>query len=70
MENFKKQANKKFFIQVIKLMNDGGIYVYPAAQQKYVVRHKKLHGSKKAIDIIKQITPKDFHSFLVVKEDQ
>lgn len=36
------QANEKFFRSILALLNDNGVYCYPAIQANFVKRNNKL----------------------------
>lgn len=64
MEDYKKEANAKFFREVIKLTAEGGVYGYPAANQTYTIVGGCMYGTKEGVKIIKEITPKSFHPYI------
>lgn len=64
MEDYKKQTNETFFRMIIMSVNNGGVYIYPAAEESYTIVDGVMYGTKKGVKIIKKITPKSFHPYI------
>lgn len=62
MEEYKKQANEKFFRAVIETIAEGGVYLYPDAYEKYTIVGGVMYGTKEGVKTIKAITPRSFHN--------
>lgn len=69
MEQYKKEANATFFMNVLNSLNENGIYVYPDIGENFQKMNGCLVGTKYGIDKIKEITPVSFHQYLVVRTD-
>jgi len=69
MEQYKKEANMRFFSNVIAMMNENGVYTYPDIGESFTVKGGKFYGSKRGIAKIKEITPTRFHKHLVIAEE-
>jgi len=67
MTNSQKLENEKYFTRVIALMNEGGTYIWPDANESYTIKGGKLIGSKTAIRKMKEITTPAFHNNLIIK---
>ena len=61
MEDYKKEANEKFFRKIIEVTAEGGIYGYPAEGESFTIIKGIMYGTKRGVEIIKNITPKSFH---------
>lgn len=67
MEEYKKQANAEFFKKIIEVTTEGGTYGYPATGEMYTVMNGCLYGTERGVQILKDITPKPFHSKIKLK---
>jgi len=67
MEQYKKQANEKFFKGVLSMTSEGGTYFYPHIGEAYTVKGGKFHGTQRGVTKMKEITPKAFHKNIVLK---
>ena len=61
-----RKENTMFFLQIIRKTRNRGFYIYPIHQSIYQIIIGKLYGNKRAIKLIKDITLKSFHKFLIV----
>jgi len=64
----KELQNQKFFEQLIRIIPENGIYFWPDANELYNFLNGSIHGSKRGINKIKEITPKPFHSKLFISK--
>lgn len=62
-----KQVNSEYMLNLISMLNEGGIHIWPDENETYTMKNGKLIGKKHAINKLKLITLKSFHSRLVVK---
>lgn len=67
MTNSQKLENEKYFTMVIYSLKEGGIYIWPDANESYTIKGGKLIGSKTAIRKMKEITTPSFHNNLIIK---
>ena len=65
MTRQEKKTNEQFFNIVIMMATT---YLYPDANEAYVIVNNRMHGTKRGIEIIKNITTKDFHHKLVIQK--
>ena len=70
MDIKKKKANAEFFKQILRTIKDGGTYGYPAAGEIYTVLGGCFYGTKRGVEILKEITPKEFHSHIKEKTQE
>ena len=54
------EANKQFFLSVLKSLNENGEYVWIDYNEKFIKKENKLHGTKKGIQKVLNITNKSF----------
>jgi hypothetical protein len=62
MENYKIEANEIFFKNIIKSLNEGGLYAFPDAMEVYKKEGEFLVGSEVALSKIKDIVSEDFYN--------
>jgi len=67
MTKEQKQANTDYFNMMIGMTKEGGQYIWPDANEKYVVKNGKFIAKKSALTKIKNITLPSFHSKLIIK---
>ena len=67
MTREQKEQNTIWFERIIQHTAEGGLYIWPNANEKYVVKNGKFIAKKSALTKIKNITLPSFHSKLVVK---
>ena len=65
MTEEQKAANAKYFIGITTYIKEGGIYIWPDHNEKYIVRGRKFYGTKRGVEIMKDHTPKTFHKNIV-----
>ena len=62
-----KQENSEYFFNMISMLNEGGIYIWKDEREMFTMKNDRLIGKKHAVNKLKRITLKSFHSRLVVK---
>ena len=67
MNREQKEQNTIWFERIIECTAEGGHYIWPNENEKYVVKNGKFIAKKSALTKIKNITLPSFHSKLVVK---
>ena len=65
MKKNHKNINQLFFKRLIQIMPEGGIYIWPDANETFQFKNGLIVGSTIGILKIKEITPLMFHSKLV-----
>lgn len=60
MEKYKIEANENFFAQVLRTINEGGVYGWPAETEIFTKKNGKLVGSPSGIHKVRQIVSKEF----------
>ena len=68
MKEEHKRANEQYFRKILSLLNDGGLYTYPAIQETYTVKGGVFYGVAVGVSKMKEITPKDFHKHIKLKD--
>ena len=61
MSKSQKIANSDFFNKIISMTNDGGMYIWPNANEIYTVKAGKFYGTPRGVKKMKKNTPKAFH---------
>lgn len=57
---FQIKQNEQFFRNVINILNEGGSYVFPAAQKTFKKQGDTVVGSQEALDAVKGLVTDDF----------
>lgn len=60
MEDYKIKANEEFFSSILRVVKDGGMYVFPAANTTYTVEANTLIGDQDALDAVKPLVSEEF----------
>lgn len=60
MEQYQIEANEKFFQNVIRTLNDNGIWGWPAEMEMFTKRGDKLVASSVALEKVRGIVSEDF----------
>lgn len=68
MEEYKKEANEKYFQNVLAMVAENGLYTYKDLAEVFVVKNGVFYGSRRGVRAIREITPKRFHKHVQVKE--
>jgi hypothetical protein len=68
MTNYQKKVNQRFFEKMIILLghNKNNIYFWHDELESYRIVDGCLVGSSRGINKIKNITPNEFHSKLII----
>jgi hypothetical protein len=70
LEEYQIKQNEQFFRNVINILNEGGSYVFPAAQQTYKKIGDTVVGSQDALDAVKGlVTDQFFNQYFKLEED-
>lgn len=67
MTQKQKIENGKFFQMLLKVLNEGGHYVYPDIMKTFTKVNGKLQGDREGIEVLKDMTPVSFHENLIIK---
>jgi hypothetical protein len=60
MEDYKIKANEEFFLSILRIVKDGGTYVFPAANTTYTIEKDTLLGNQDALDAVKPLVSEEF----------
>lgn len=71
MEKYKIQANEQFFRNVIRVLNTGGVWGWPATGEIFVKEQEKLAGSASGLKKVREIVSENFFKefFVESKKD-
>lgn len=67
MNKNQKKVNQRFFEMIIRYLPENGIYMWPDISEVFSVKNGQMLGSQRGINMVKNITPKEFHSKLRLK---
>jgi nucleoside diphosphate kinase len=62
MKKYQIQENEKFFKKIIHILNDGGCYIFPSANETYTKQGDFLIGTTDGLKKIKGLVSKDFYN--------
>lgn len=68
MKEEHKRANEQYFRNVLSLSAENGVYTYPHIAEVYTVKGGVFYGTKNGVKRMKEITPKDFHKHIKLKD--
>ena len=55
-------ANEQFFLNTINMLNENGVWGYPAVQKFYTLRNGKLHGDAEGLEHVKPLVTENFYN--------
>jgi len=68
MKEEHKRANEQYFRTVLSLSAENGVYTYPHIAEVYTVKGGVFYGTTVGVSKMKEITPKDFHKHIKIKD--
>jgi len=68
MKEEHKKANEQYFRNVLSLIAENGVYTYPHIAEVYTVKGGVFYGTTVGVSKMKEITPKDFHKHIKIKD--
>jgi hypothetical protein len=67
MNKNQKKENQRFFEMIISSTKKNGIYIWSDFSEVFTIKNNQMLGSQRGINMVKNITPKEFHSKLRLK---
>jgi hypothetical protein len=67
MNKNQKKENQRFFEMIISCTKENGIYIWSDFSEVFTIKNNQMLGSQRGINMVKNITPKEFHSKLRLK---
>ena len=69
LPRYQREANKRFFINLIPLLDENGYWLWPNQLEYFEKRNGQLYGRSQAIEKVRRITDDAFvRRYFVVKE--
>jgi hypothetical protein len=62
-----KQENSEYTLNMISMLNEGGIYIWKDERETFTMKNGSLIGKKHAVNKLKRITLPYIHNRLIVK---
>jgi hypothetical protein len=67
MNVYQKKENQRFIEMIIRCTPENGIYIWPDILEVFTFKNGQMLGSQRGINMVKNITPKEFHSKLRIQ---
>jgi hypothetical protein len=67
MNKNQKKENQRFFEMIISSTKKNGIFIWSDFSEVFIIKNGQMLGSQRGINMVKNITPKEFHSKLRLK---
>ncbi len=67
MNKNQKKENQRFFEMIIRCTPENGIYIWSDISEVFTIKNGQMLGSQRGTNMVKNITPKEFHSKLRLK---
>lgn len=69
LPQYQIDANKRFFLDLISILEENGVWIWPGTMESFQLKNGKFEGSREAIDKVRRITDDVFIGrYFVVKE--